>query len=176
MSCGVGHRRSSDPTLLWLWHRLEAVALIWPLAWELLYATGAVLKSEKKKEKKKRDYFVSFTIRHKTVPFLKVFSVGPSICHSICLLNFPRFWRNFFLNIFPPPSCSDRLQLSQGGKNSYLSLYPQCLKQTLEYRSSLVAERSKNQALSLQEPGSLLWHRFSPWPGNIHMLQVQPNK
>ena len=35
MSCGVGYRRGSDPTLLWLWHRLVATALIRPLAWEL---------------------------------------------------------------------------------------------------------------------------------------------
>ena len=28
MSCDVGHRCSSDPALLWLWHRLAATALI----------------------------------------------------------------------------------------------------------------------------------------------------
>ena len=28
VSCGVGHRYSSDPVLLWLWHRPAAVALI----------------------------------------------------------------------------------------------------------------------------------------------------
>ena len=52
MSCGVGHRRGSDLALLWLWHRLAAVALIRPLAWEPPYATGATLK--KKKEKKEK--------------------------------------------------------------------------------------------------------------------------
>ena len=41
MSCGVGHRCSSDPTLLWLWHRLEAAALIRPPSWEPPYAEGA---------------------------------------------------------------------------------------------------------------------------------------
>ena len=30
MSCGVGHRRSSDLALMWLWHTLAAVALIRP--------------------------------------------------------------------------------------------------------------------------------------------------
>ena len=40
MSCGVGHRHVSDPTLLWLWYRLAAVALIRPLAWEAPYAAG----------------------------------------------------------------------------------------------------------------------------------------
>ena len=29
-------------------------------------------------------------------------------------------------------------------------------------------------ALSLQRLGSLLWHGFDPWPGNLHMLQAQP--
>ena len=42
VSCGVGHRGSSDPVLLR--HRLVAVAPIQPVAWELLYATGAALK------------------------------------------------------------------------------------------------------------------------------------
>ena len=51
VSCGAGRRGSSDPTLLWLWWRLAAVALIWPLAWELPYAMPAALKRQKKKKK-----------------------------------------------------------------------------------------------------------------------------
>ena len=31
MSCGVGHRCGLDPTLLWLWCRLAAVAPVRPL-------------------------------------------------------------------------------------------------------------------------------------------------
>ena len=46
MSCGVGHRLSLDPTLLWLWCRPAAVILIRPLAWEPPYAVGAALKSK----------------------------------------------------------------------------------------------------------------------------------
>jgi len=42
--CGVGCRRGSDLALLWLWHRLAAVALIRPLAWESPYAMGMALK------------------------------------------------------------------------------------------------------------------------------------
>ena len=49
MSCGVGHRRGSDPALLWLWCRPEAVALIRPVAWETPYAIGVALKSKKKR-------------------------------------------------------------------------------------------------------------------------------
>ena len=48
MSYSVG---CSDLALLWLWCRPATVALIRPLAWELLYATGAALKSERKKKK-----------------------------------------------------------------------------------------------------------------------------
>ena len=44
MSCGVGCRRGSDPSLLWLWRRLAATAPIRPLAWEPPYAVGVALK------------------------------------------------------------------------------------------------------------------------------------
>ena len=44
MSCGVGRRCSSDPALLWLWHRPAARALFRPLAWEPPYAASAALK------------------------------------------------------------------------------------------------------------------------------------
>ena len=33
--------------MLWLWHRLAAVALFRPLAWGLPYAEGAALKRKK---------------------------------------------------------------------------------------------------------------------------------
>ena len=60
MSCGVDHRCGLDPSLLWLWHRLAAVAPIQPLAWELPYAMGEALKSPspQKKEKKKKMLFI----------------------------------------------------------------------------------------------------------------------
>ena len=48
MSCGVGHRCGSDPTLLWLWYRPAASALIGPLAWEPPYAVGAALEKAKR--------------------------------------------------------------------------------------------------------------------------------
>ena len=54
MSGGVGRRHSSDLTLLWLWWRPAAVALIQPLAWELPYAAGAALKRKKKKKKERK--------------------------------------------------------------------------------------------------------------------------
>ena len=53
-NCGVGHKCRSDPTLLWLWRRPAAAAPTRPLAWELLYTTGAALKSKIKIPKKKK--------------------------------------------------------------------------------------------------------------------------
>ena len=40
MSCGVGHRCSLVPVLLWLQCRLAAIAPIQPLAWELQKKEG----------------------------------------------------------------------------------------------------------------------------------------
>ena len=54
MSCGVGLRRSSDPELPGLWQRLAAVAPVWPLPWELPYATGAAPKSKKQNKTKNK--------------------------------------------------------------------------------------------------------------------------
>ena len=54
MSCGVGHRHGSYPTLRWLWCRPMATGLIQSLAWEPPYAAGAALKRQKKKKKKKK--------------------------------------------------------------------------------------------------------------------------
>ena len=54
MSCGVGLRHSSDLALLWALHRLEAIDLIRPLAWEPPYAMGAALKRQKKKKANKK--------------------------------------------------------------------------------------------------------------------------
>ena len=54
MSCGVGHRRGLDPTLLWLWHSLAATTLIRPLAWEPPYAARAAQEMAKNKTKQKK--------------------------------------------------------------------------------------------------------------------------
>ena len=42
--------------------------------------------------------------------------------------------------------------------------------------NSLAVEQGKDLALSLQQLGWLLWHRFNPWPGNFHMPQAGPKK
>ena len=55
MSCGVGHRRSLDPALLWLWCRLAATALIRPLAWEPPCAVEATLEKKAKQKQKQNE-------------------------------------------------------------------------------------------------------------------------
>ena len=52
MSCGVGCRRGLDPTLLWLWRRPVATALIRPLTWESPYAVEVALEKAKRQKKK----------------------------------------------------------------------------------------------------------------------------
>ena len=53
MSCGVGLRHGSDPTLLWLWLWLEATAAIQPLA-ETSICHRCAPKKTKDQKKKKR--------------------------------------------------------------------------------------------------------------------------
>ena len=51
MSCGVGHRCSSDLVLLWLWWRPAAVAPIGPLTWEPPHVVGGGRGPKKEKKK-----------------------------------------------------------------------------------------------------------------------------
>ena len=39
-----------------------------------------------------------------------------------------------------------------------------------------MTQQVKDPVLSLQQLRSLLWHGFDPWPGNVHMPQLQPEK
>ena len=107
MSCGVGHRHGLDPELLWLWCKLTAPAPVQPLAWDLLYATGAALKRPKKKKNKTKLYA--------RVPWwpssedLALSLLGISTCHrysqkkkkkkrlrgkevDFCLVSLGQFW------------------------------------------------------------------------------------
>ena len=63
MSCGVCCRR--DPSLLWLWCRPSARALIRPLAWEHPYAEGVAQENGKKTKKKKKNQNESLWIPRK---------------------------------------------------------------------------------------------------------------
>ena len=49
-------------------------------------------------------------------------------------------------------------------------------KKWAHFGSCLERQCVQDLALSLQQLGSLLWRRFSPWPGNFHMPQVRPKK
>ena len=54
MSCDVGHKRGSDPALLWLWRRPMAMAPIPPLAWEPPYAAVMSLEKAKRQPPQKK--------------------------------------------------------------------------------------------------------------------------
>ena len=76
MSCGVGCRHGSDPTLLWLWCRLMATAPIGPLAWEPPYAAGAALEMAKRqKQKQNKTKTVNFKLREFHFSFVCLFFV-----------------------------------------------------------------------------------------------------
>ena len=53
MSCGAGRRCGLDPALLWLWHRLMAMAPIDPVVWEPPYAARVAQEMAKRPKKKK---------------------------------------------------------------------------------------------------------------------------
>ena len=63
MSCGVGHRRGSDP--VWLWRRPVATAPIGPLAWEPSYAAGAAQEIAKRPKKKKKLHVMIYVLKGK---------------------------------------------------------------------------------------------------------------
>ena len=63
MSCGVGHRCSSDPELLWLRRRLVVTAPIRPLAWEPPHAMGAALENTERHTHKKVNLYLTLAFR-----------------------------------------------------------------------------------------------------------------
>ena len=71
MSCGVGCRRGSDPTLLWLWSRLAAEALILLLAWKPPHAAGSSPRKGCLYLHGNREYLP--TMKQQPLPFSKVF-------------------------------------------------------------------------------------------------------
>ena len=75
---GTGHRCRSDPVLLWLWHRLAAVAPIQPLASEPPYAADVALKRQKQTNKQKI---------HERQPFEDLSSnIPPLMSAKLCFL------------------------------------------------------------------------------------------
>ena len=76
MSCGIGCRHASDPTLLWLWRRPAATALIRPLAWEPPNAMGVALEKTKRqktnKQTKQTLVAVSYSLKKNSEKIKKV--------------------------------------------------------------------------------------------------------
>ena len=61
-------------------------------------------------------------------------------------------------------------------KNTHLGMISQLHTTKNHVVRSSVAQQVKDLALSLPWFRLLLWHRFDPWPGNFHMLWLQPKK
>ena len=98
MRCGVGCRRSSDPALLGLWHRLATIAPIRPLAWEPPYAAGASLKRGKKKQKNKQTL--------SSVLDLPILDISCKWNHTICdPLGLSSFIQHNVLRSFHAAAC-----------------------------------------------------------------------
>ena len=64
--------------------------------------------------------------------------------------------------------CMSAVSISAGSTNWGLKIF--------RNGSSLVAQKVKDLALSLQWLGLLLWRRSDPWPGNYHVPWVWPKK
>ena len=94
MSCGVGHRQGSDPTLLWLWCGPAATAPIQLLAWEPPYATGVALKRQKRKRK-----LCEFKCQH---PQIKLYWNTTRVIH-FCIVHGCFFFFFFFFFFFVMP-------------------------------------------------------------------------
>ena len=85
MSCGVGHRRSLDLALLWLWCRLVATAPIRTLAWEPPYAIDVALK---KINLRNIWNFINYTLFLSCIGLLKSFKADTIIIFQIRKIRF----------------------------------------------------------------------------------------
>ena len=72
VSCGVGRRCSSDPALLWLWHRLAAVAPTRSLVWESPYAASVAPPQKKALMRKLMGCHFVFILAYLWDKFLEV--------------------------------------------------------------------------------------------------------
>ena len=70
INCGAVWRCSLDPRLLW--HRLSATAPIWPLVWELPYATGAAPKRQKQNKQTKTNSNLKCSLKSNPFSFISL--------------------------------------------------------------------------------------------------------
>ena len=153
--------------LLWLWCRPAATAPIQFLAWELPNATGGALKKEKN--------WSSCCGAEETNPTRNREVVG-----SILGLDHRVKKSGVEVSCGVGHRCDSELAASSSDWTPSLGTSI-CLgvalksktnktKQNKKPSSFLVVLWVKDPVLSLQQLGSLLWHRFNPWTRNFHML------
>ena len=104
MSCSIGFRHGSDPTLLWLWYRPVATAPIQPKTCEPPYAAGASLKKKTKQKKRKSIWPLLWTLyqKNRLSPFHKGFFWGvifSLIWKQITLFFFYFAWLSIFVSM-----------------------------------------------------------------------------
>ena len=89
MSCGVGHRYSLDPALLWLQRGPAATAPIGPLALEPSYASSAALERPKTNKQKNP------TMRYHSIS-TRMARIRKMVNESVGV----RMWRNWKFGIY----------------------------------------------------------------------------
>ena len=68
--------------LLWLWHRLAAVAPIGPLVQKLPYAVGAALKKKKKERKERKEMKINIGLKPAFAVSLRWSLLGHFLNHA----------------------------------------------------------------------------------------------
>ena len=101
VSCGVGCRQGSEPTLLRLWCRPEGTAAVLSLAWEPPCATGVALRRKNQNQKTPK--------KLSDISIVEGEEKSPS---SICNPT-GTFWQNIKHDVLPTGSCQ---QQGTGGR------------------------------------------------------------
>ena len=126
MHCDVGQRCSSDPVLLWLWHRPAVAAPIQPLAWEPPYVAGKTLKSQM--QKKKRIFHSPFSLVFYVINVVILFIYSTLFLLPIYPSSIPQFFSYvhcFFLsNIFILWPHSKYMKIPRPGIESKPQMWP----------------------------------------------------
>ena len=144
-------QRWLESLLLWLWCRPAAAAPIWPLAWDLSYATDMALKRKKKKrkkERKKKTQITKKTLDKKRVGITQM---------QITQLAF-RLWINFEYGYNAGPSL---FKSSLYFAFSYISNFHQVKEIQRKFSCLQKKVKSKKSTQSLSR-GSSLYRQRAP--------------
>ena len=114
VSSGAGCRWSSDPELLWLWHRPTATAPIGPLTWTSICfgsgpRKGKMTKTNKQKKKTKKNKLYYLLLKnYVTILFLKIYCVT-----YFLIIIFWQYWNSPGNNILPSLFLGENLNINK---------------------------------------------------------------